>query len=78
MIATLSAGIVGVGDRLGQLNAQNLLYAVRPDGIIVKPDVPAVPTDESILNDAHDAGEDFRPAEVDAYGVTAAHRQRVP
>jgi len=57
LIATLSAGIVGVGDRLGQLNAQNLLYAVRPDGIIVKPDVPAVPTDESILNDAHDAGE---------------------
>jgi hypothetical protein len=57
LIATLSAGIVGVGDRLGEVNAQNLLYAVRPDGIIVKPDVPAVPTDESILNDAHDAGE---------------------
>jgi len=57
LIATLSAGIVGVGDRLGELNAENLFYAVRPDGIIVKPDVPAVPTDESILNDAHDAGE---------------------
>jgi hypothetical protein len=57
LIATLSAGIVGVGDRLGEVNAENLLYAVRPDGIIVKPDVPAVPTDESILNDAHDAGE---------------------
>jgi hypothetical protein len=57
LIATLSAGIVGVGDRLGEINAENLLYAVRPDGIIVKPDVPAVPTDESILNDAHNAGE---------------------
>jgi hypothetical protein len=57
LIATLSAGIVGVGDRLGEVNAKNLLYAVRPDGIIVKPDVPAVPTDESILNDAHNAGE---------------------
>jgi hypothetical protein len=57
LIATLSAGIVGVGDRLGELNAENLFYAVRPDGIIVKPDVPAVPTDESILNDAHNAGE---------------------
>ena len=57
LIATLSAGIVGVGDRLGEVNAENLLYAVRPDGIIVKPDVPAVPTDESILNDAHNAGE---------------------
>jgi hypothetical protein len=57
LIATLSAGIVGVGDRLGEVNADNLLLAVRPDGIIVKPDVPAVPTDESILNDAHNAGE---------------------
>jgi hypothetical protein len=57
LIATLSAGIVGVGDRLGQVNAQNLLYAVRPDGIIVKPDVPAVPTDECILNDARATGE---------------------
>jgi hypothetical protein len=57
LIATLSAGIVGVGDRLGEVNAENLLFAVRPDGIIVKPDVPAVPTDESILNDAHNAGE---------------------
>jgi hypothetical protein len=57
LIATLSAGIVGVGDRMGEINAENLLYAVRPDGVIVKPDVPAVPTDQSILNDAHDAGE---------------------
>jgi hypothetical protein len=57
LIATLSAGIVGVGDRIGEINGKNLLYAVRPDGVIVKPDVPAVPTDESILNDAHDAGE---------------------
>lgn len=57
LIATLSAGIVGVGDRIGEINAENLLYAVRPDGVIVKPDVPAVPSDESILNDAHNAGE---------------------
>ncbi|HSY48567.1 MAG TPA: hypothetical protein VLC46_07145 [Thermoanaerobaculia bacterium] len=57
LIATLSAGIVGVGDAIGEVNGENLLYAVRPDGVIVKPDVPAVPTDESILNDANDAGE---------------------
>ena len=57
LLATLSAGIVGVGDRIGEINGTNLLYAVRPDGVIVKPDVPAVPTDESIVNDAHDAGE---------------------
>jgi hypothetical protein len=57
LLATLSAGVVGVGDRIGEINGDNLLYAVRPDGVIVKPDVPAVPTDESIVNDAHDAGE---------------------
>jgi hypothetical protein len=57
LIATLSAGIVGIGDRLGEVNGKNLLHAVRPDGVIVKPDVPAVPTDESILNDARKAGE---------------------
>jgi hypothetical protein len=57
LIATLSSGVVGVGDRLGEINSENLLYAVRPDGVIVKPDVPAVPSDESILNDAHNAGE---------------------
>jgi hypothetical protein len=57
LIATLSAGVVGVGDRIGEVNGQNLRYAVRPDGVIVKPDVPAVPTDESILNDAHEPGE---------------------
>lgn len=57
LIATLSAGIVGVGDRIGEVNGENLLYAVRPDGVIVKPDVPVVPTDQSIVNDAHNAGE---------------------
>jgi hypothetical protein len=57
LLATLSAGPVGVGDRIGEINGENLLYAVRPDGVIVKPDVPAVPTDESIVNDAHNAGE---------------------
>jgi hypothetical protein len=57
LLATLSAGIVGVGDRIGEINGDNLLNAVRPDGVIVKPDVPAVPTDESIVNDANDAGE---------------------
>ena len=57
LIATLSAGIVGVGDRIGEINGENLRYVVRPDGVIVKPDVPAVPTDESILNDAHNSGE---------------------
>jgi hypothetical protein len=52
LLATLSAGPVGVGDRLGQTNQANLLRAVRKDGVIVKPDVPMVPVDQSFLNDA--------------------------
>jgi hypothetical protein len=50
--ATLSAGPVGVGDPMGQLSKANLLKAVRPDGVIVKPDVPATPLDSVFQNDA--------------------------
>ncbi|MEO7142674.1 MAG: hypothetical protein ABI165_04150 [Bryobacteraceae bacterium] len=49
LLATLSAGPVGVGDAIGAVNAANLLQAVRPDGVIVKPDAPIVPLDSSIL-----------------------------
>ena len=52
LVSTLSAGPVGVGDRLGDVNAQNLLRAVRSDGVIVKPDAPMVPVDETFINDA--------------------------
>lgn len=52
ILATLSAGPVGLGDKLGSLSAANLLRAARKDGTIVKPDVPATPIDSSFLNDA--------------------------
>lgn len=52
ILSTLSAGPVGVGDRIGSLNAANLLRVVRRDGAIVKPDVPIVPLDDSFVNDA--------------------------
>ena len=52
LLATLSAGPVGVGDPLGAVDAESLLRAVRKDGVIVKPDVPLVPTDQTVLNDA--------------------------
>ena len=45
LLATLSAGMVGIGDRIGSENPHNLLKAVRPDGVIVKPDTPLVPLD---------------------------------
>ncbi|HEU5122912.1 MAG TPA: autotransporter-associated beta strand repeat-containing protein [Verrucomicrobiae bacterium] len=52
LLSTLSAGPVGVGDALGGINGANLSKAVRPDGVIVKPDVPLTPIDQSYVNDA--------------------------
>ncbi|MBY8880095.1 CBM35 domain-containing protein [Actinacidiphila acidipaludis] len=51
LLATLSAGPVGVGDSLGKIDAGHLFQAVRPDGIIVKPDVPVVPTDATYVGE---------------------------
>jgi len=53
LLATLSAGPVGLGDAIGSINGANVLHAVRRDGVIVKPDVPLTPTDASYLNMAH-------------------------
>src|SRR5579871_1997703 len=50
LLATLSAGPVGIGDSIGSLNAANLLQAVRQDGVIVKPDYPLTPMDSTTLN----------------------------
>jgi hypothetical protein len=53
LLATLSAGPVGLGDPIGSISAANLLRAVRRDGVIVKPDVPLTPTDASYGNMVH-------------------------
>lgn len=66
LLSTLSAGMVGVGDALGQVNKTNLLQAVRPDGVIVKPDSSIVPTDETYIGEAQGS----KPAMV-AYTVSA-------
>jgi hypothetical protein len=55
LLATLSGGMVGIGDRLGAVNKPNLSKSVRADGVIVKPDAPLIPTDDSILNDSRHA-----------------------
>jgi hypothetical protein len=53
LLATLSAGPVGIGDPIGAMSAANLLRAVRQDGVIVKPDAPLTPVDSSYGNMAH-------------------------
>jgi hypothetical protein len=59
LISTLSAGIVGVGDRLGAVDAANLSKSVRSDGVIVKPDVPLTPVDDAYVNDAQGLKQPF-------------------
>ena len=53
LVATLSAGPIGIGDPIGSISGPNLLHAVRRDGVIVKPDVPLTPIDSSYVNMAH-------------------------
>jgi hypothetical protein len=55
LLATLSAGPVGIADPIGSIDGGNLLHAVRRDGVIVKPDVPLTPTDASYSNMARSA-----------------------
>jgi hypothetical protein len=52
LLATLSAGMVGVGDAIGAENKENLLRVARPDGVLVKPDEPLVPLDEIYIDEA--------------------------
>lgn len=52
ILATLSAGPLGVGDELGRIDASNLKRAMRADSVLLKPDVPAVPIDASYIAEA--------------------------
>ncbi|GAC1547241.1 MAG: hypothetical protein NVS2B7_22870 [Herpetosiphon sp.] len=52
LLATLSAGPLGVGDALGSVDNVNLRHSVRQDGVIVKPDVPIMPVDQMYIDDA--------------------------
>lgn len=52
LIATLSAGMVGVGDPIGAESKENIMRAVRSDGAIIKPDAPLLPIDGMYALDA--------------------------
>ncbi len=53
LIATLSAGMVGLSDIMGEENIENIFRAVRKDGVIIKPDVPLTPTDASFVEEGN-------------------------
>jgi len=52
IISVLSAGPVGTGDAVGKESKENILKAVLPDGVIVKPDRPLEFTDQTYLDGA--------------------------
>src|SRR5579883_407373 len=81
LLSTLSGGMVGVGDPLGRENTANLLQAVRPDGVIVKPDTSIVPLDETYVAEAQGkkpamvaAAYTFHGSLVDAYVFAYSRR----
>lgn len=49
-LSALSAGPVGIGDRLGKTNADVVLKTCRSDGVLIKPDVPLAALDRSLRN----------------------------
>lgn len=55
LLSDLSAGPVGIGDKIGAENTNNLFKAVRADGVIIKPDAPALPLDQCYIADARHA-----------------------
>ena len=53
LISDLSAGMVGIGDAIGDENKENLLRVARPDGVLVKPDESLVPVDSVYVAQAN-------------------------
>jgi hypothetical protein len=52
LLSLLSGGPVGVGDPLGHMDVKNIDMVTRADGRLVKPSVPLMPTDQTMVNDA--------------------------
>ncbi|HTV47343.1 MAG TPA: hypothetical protein VMG59_02760 [Phycisphaerae bacterium] len=73
LLSTLSAGPVGVGDGLGSESWDNIQKVIRPDGRIVKPDMPLLPLDQTILADAEKKHQPFLAATYSDQGVKTAY-----
>jgi hypothetical protein len=87
LLSTLSAGPVGVGDAIGQQSAANIFQTARPDGVIVKPDAPIVPTDATYLAEAASDEPAALPVMIAStyvqhtgllYGYVFAYARQVP
>ncbi len=72
LLATLSAGPVGIGDPIDSFSAANLRAAARPDGVIVKPDAPLLPLDSTYANSAASADAPMIAATSTTFGDLTA------
>jgi hypothetical protein len=52
LLAGLSGGVVGIGDRLGCTDPSLITRLCRPDGVLVGPDTPLALTDRSLFDGA--------------------------
>ena len=52
-LAALSAGPVGIGDRVGRSDREIILRTCRDDGVLVKPDLPLAPLERCFASHAH-------------------------
>lgn len=59
LLAALSAGPVGIGDRIGRTDPTIVARLCRPDGVLVKPDRPLALTDRSWFATAADPEPTF-------------------
>ena len=71
LFSTLSAGPLGAGESLANISGATWNQAVRTDGVIVKPDVPIVATDDTFLANAQNA---LAPNVAFTYTQHGAHR----
>lgn len=52
LISVLSAAMVGPGDRIGFINKDLLMRTCRLDGLLLKPDLPAMPIDKMFVENS--------------------------
>jgi hypothetical protein len=72
LLATLSAGMVGVGDAIDVIDAAALHGVARADGVLVKPDVPLVPLDRSWIDEARGGGAPMIATTYSDFGAMRA------
>ena len=53
LLASLSAGPVGIGDRVGRTDRSLVMRTCRADGVLVKPDAPLAPLERCFAQHAH-------------------------